>query len=445
VLRNGRIVDVHPGTAGAYKAISPELAARLAAAGQAYERATGDKPKYGELSRGEDVQKVYHDRYKSGQGGIAAAPGRSRHQHGEAGDLPDSGFRKWLYAGGAKQFGLHFPVKGDTPHVQADPAFKQRLAAPAPGMGTALNPPTNPGQTGPVDADTRRRAFLATVAKGESPGGPDAYRYMLGGGKFDDFSKHPGQTNTANGLTSTAAGKYQFLKSTWDEQSAKYGYKDFSPETQDLAAWNYAKEMYKLKAGRDLETDLASTDPKVLNSISSALGQTWTSLPGGTQPNSNWKGQDFASVYNENIKANTAVPEASDASVPLDPTPNVGSGASDYPVNQSNPDTNVYDEGGGYSGSGGGGSDTPSQVASTLGKNQFGSGFGEALSGIGQAFGGTGAAGRGGTSPASSTTVPAANLPAPPSPVSMIDPRMVEAQRQRLAQAMARLNSGKLF
>jgi hypothetical protein len=135
---------------------------------------------------------------------------------------------------------------------------------------------------------------------------------------------------------------------------------------------------------------------------------------------------------------------------PLDPTPNVGAGESKYTADAEadvakgmvDPTPNV----------GGGGSDydattSPTEVAagaSTLGKNQFGTGFGEALSGIGQAFGGTGAAGRGGTPVASSTTVPAAQLPTPPTPVAMLDPRMIEAQRQKLAMAMQRLNSGKL-
>ena len=106
----------------------------------------------------------------------------------------------------------------------------------------------------------------------------------------------------------------------------------------------------------------------------------------------------------------------------VDPTPNVGSGASDYTP-----------------------ADTPSEVASTLGKNQFGTGFGEALAGHRTGVRRHGAAGRGTASAPSSTTVPAAQLPTPPGPISMVDPRMVEAQRQKLAMAMQRLNSGKLF
>ena len=132
---------------------------------------------------------------------------------------------------------------------------------------------------------------------------------------------------------------------------------------------------------------------------------------------------------------------------PLDPTPNVGAGESDYTAQAQaeatkkmvDPTPNVGSGESDYTPA-----ESPSQVASTLGKNQFGTGLGEALQGIGQAFGGGVGAGRG-TAAASSTTVPAAQLPTAPGPISMVDPRMVEAQRQQLAMAMQRLNSGKLF
>ena len=134
---------------------------------------------------------------------------------------------------------------------------------------------------------------------------------------------------------------------------------------------------------------------------------------------------------------------------PLDPTPNVGAGESDYTAqaeaqaarNMVDPTPNV----------GSGASDyvppeTPAQVASTLGKNQFGSGgFGDMLSGFGQAAYGAGAASHAPASAASSTTVPMANLPTPPGVQPLTDPRVAAAQRQQLAMAMQRLNSGKLF
>lgn len=132
-----------------------------------------------------------------------------------------------------------------------------------------------------------RRAFLDTIASGESSGS-DPYRQMYGGRHFDDFSQHPGMGHTIlsgpnQGEQSTAAGRYQFLKPTWEEQAKKYGYKDFSPETQDTAAWNYANDVYKAKTGGDLAAVLQSGDAGQIANVGKVLSGTWTSLPGGIE------------------------------------------------------------------------------------------------------------------------------------------------------------------
>ena len=444
VLRDGKIVPVHPGTAGAYTATNPELAARLAAAGQAYQRETGQAPQYGEMSRGADVQSVYYNRYKSGEGGIAAAPGNSQHQKGGATDLPSSGFRDWLYKGNMDRFGLHFPVKGDTPHVQINPAFKGTLAT---GTGTAAGTPDAAVQAGAGPAavaaararDTApaapvssggggdpRKAFLATIATGEAPKG--AYGMINGRGTTADLSKHPGGV----------AGQYQFKDSTWAEQAAKYGYKDFKPETQDTAAWNYAKDVYKTKSGRDLETDLKTGDPTTLNNISKSLAGTWTSLPGGAETNSNWKNKDFASVYKANLgTGNTAGP--------LDPTPNIGSGASDYDKGTSFPNVDPTPNAGSGASDYGGGA-VADAGASAGGGMDFGKGMGgvgDLFSGLGDIFG-KGPVAQNAATKSGPANLPLTVLPTPPDPMPMIDPKRADAQRQLLAAALQRLNSGRL-
>jgi hypothetical protein len=146
--------SVPAGTPGSYKQENPEFVARLRAAGEAYKRETGQAPVYGELSRDEATQATYYDRYRRGLGGIAARPGRSRHQGGEAGDLPDSGFRRWLKSGHSGEFGLHFPVRGDAPHVQADPSYQGHAFADLdrPALDrTALNRPTEVNHKGRLD------------------------------------------------------------------------------------------------------------------------------------------------------------------------------------------------------------------------------------------------------------------------------------------------------
>lgn len=63
----------------------------------------------------------------------------------------------------------------------------------------------------------------------------------FGGGKLSNLSDHPRyskrfkQTDGTWNKTS-AAGKYQFLKGTWDGVAKQYGLTDFGPRNQDLGA-----------------------------------------------------------------------------------------------------------------------------------------------------------------------------------------------------------------
>jgi muramidase (phage lysozyme) len=80
------------------------------------------------------------------------------------------------------------------------------------------------------------QAFLRVLRAGESSQDDVAYRTMYGGGTFASFQDHPRIKNTAAGITSTAAGAYQFLEKTWNGLDAQYNFPDFSPATQDFAA-----------------------------------------------------------------------------------------------------------------------------------------------------------------------------------------------------------------
>ena len=132
---------------------------------------------------------------------------------------------------------------------------------------------------------------------------------MYGGRHFEDFSQHPGIGHTIlsgpnQGSQSTAAGRYQFLLPTWNEQAKKYGYKDFSPETQDTAAWNYANDVYRAKTGGDLATALQSGDAGQIANVGKVLSGTWTSLPGGIEQSTG--ADQFVTTY-QNALGNPAV------------------------------------------------------------------------------------------------------------------------------------------
>lgn len=115
------------------------------------------------------------------------------------------------------------------------------------------------------------RAFLRVIREGESSQTDSAYRIMYGGGFFSSFSDHPRQKVTAHGITSSAAGAYQFLERTWDGLVAKYGFPDFSPECQDEAA-------VALIAGRGALQDLLRGD---LSEVLDKCSYEWASLPPG--------------------------------------------------------------------------------------------------------------------------------------------------------------------
>lgn len=102
----------------------------------------------------------------------------------------------------------------------------------------------NIAQARELNKNSNVRAFLAMI--GESEGAD--YRTLVHKGRknsvIKDLSKHPNivvktdQNGKAvkKSLHSTAAGRYQFLYRTWSRFASALGLKDFSPESQDLAA-----------------------------------------------------------------------------------------------------------------------------------------------------------------------------------------------------------------
>jgi muramidase (phage lysozyme) len=119
-------------------------------------------------------------------------------------------------------------------------------------------------------ASANVQAFLRVIRAGETGQTDAAYRTMFGGGLFDSFADHPRQAITRGRYTSTAAGAYQFLSRTWDGLVKQYGFADFAPATQDLAAVALIK-------GRGALADvLAGRLPQAI----AKCAREWASLPG---------------------------------------------------------------------------------------------------------------------------------------------------------------------
>ena len=198
-------------------------------------------------------------------------------------------------------------------------------------------PGTDPGKTGSTDiapveiawneADPTQKAFLNTLAGPESGG---EYNIVYGGEHFEDYSKHPGiytpiKSGPNKGKTSSAAGKYQFLESTWNDIAGRYGLKDFSPANQDKAAWILAAEKYAQNTKGDKLLDaLNSGDAERIANVGKVLSPIWTSLPSGIEQGTTT--DKFVSTFNKYLQSpDTQVATEGDGVLP-EPQPDPGAG-----------------------------------------------------------------------------------------------------------------------
>lgn len=115
------------------------------------------------------------------------------------------------------------------------------------------------------------QAFLRVIRAGETSQGDEAYRTIVGGGRFSSFDDHPRQLITVRpGLKSTAAGAYQFLSRTWDECAVALELPDFSPPMQDMAA------VYLIRRRGALDDVIAGR----FEAAVMKCNREWASLPG---------------------------------------------------------------------------------------------------------------------------------------------------------------------
>ena len=269
----------------------------------------------------------------------------------------------------------------------------------------AMGPPSS----AKVTPEQIQQAFLASISGTESPG----YDVMYGGGKFTDYSQHPNQRIPIKGgpnagAVSTAAGKYQMLYDTWNRAQQELGLKDFSPASQDQAAWWLANQDYSQRTkGGDLAEALASGDPARINAAAQVLNKTWTSLPGGIEQNSGYGNSTFYDTYLKNLGGDTG-----------SSAPSTGGSAVASSGSSGRPSTDIY------------GLDKKDPKEEAIGDAT------DALEDMASArtMGAKGAA---------------PSLPASPLIPGQVQPNLNaqsgDMNRQRLAMAMARLGTGRLW
>ncbi len=112
-------------------------------------------------------------------------------------------------------------------------------------------------------------ALLGTIAYAEGTG--NRYDYTFGYQTFSSFRDHPRRIVCSGGYCSDAAGRYQFLSTTWD--AVRSGLPDFGPASQDTAA-------LRLIRNRGVtNVDGIDTYGEFTSAIY-ALDREWASLPG---------------------------------------------------------------------------------------------------------------------------------------------------------------------
>ena len=142
--------------------------------------------------------------------------------------------------------------------------------------------------------DPHIRALMRTISASES-NVENPYSVIYGGSRADDLSRHPDRCirisvgpNTGN--CSTAAGRYQFITTTWEEQANKYhpspngiwiwhSY-SFEPVYQDMVLYRW------LSDSRAWGTDVpALLKEGKIEKVLRLLSPTWTSLGYGIETN----------------------------------------------------------------------------------------------------------------------------------------------------------------
>ncbi|WP_404790022.1 hypothetical protein [Altericista sp. CCNU0014] len=138
------------------------------------------------------------------------------------------------------------------------------------------------------------RALMRTISVSES-NDPNPYGLLYGGEYFSDWDRHPDRcieivAGPNVGDCTTAAGRYQFITTTWEQMSRLYHPKPagwlfwqkytFDPESQDRVTYRWLADPEAW--GMDIRAQLKAGQ---LLPVLRTLSGTWTSLGYGIETN----------------------------------------------------------------------------------------------------------------------------------------------------------------
>lgn len=137
--------------------------------------------------------------------------------------------------------------------------------------------------------------FLGVLGQAEGAG----YGTIVGGSEFNNYTEHPRVVGlrTAEG-PSTAAGRYQITKTTYDDTAKKLGINDFSPASQDKIAIQLIKD-------KGAYEDVVRGD---YNSAMKKLGGVWASLPSSKYSQPKLTQEQFNKMANQDDGWTTVAP-----------------------------------------------------------------------------------------------------------------------------------------
>jgi muramidase (phage lysozyme) len=162
----------------------------------------------------------------------------------------------------------------------------------------------------PVLENPNVRNFLDMISAAEGTK-THGYNTLFGGGKMESLADHPRilfdfTETTGRPNKTTAAGRYQFLSNTWDEQAKKLGLPDFGERSQDLAAVNLLQE-------RGILPDVLQGN---WESAVKKSGPIWASLPSANYPQPRQSNEFVMQQLNNPRQILASAPPTSDANPP---------------------------------------------------------------------------------------------------------------------------------